>query len=146
MTLVLPNRLHASPDRRRGAWLGVVGEGAARAGVGLAVLVRPESLPRALGVDAVSARRMAWVVRLFAARDAALGVGAVHAVLTRRPTGPWLVAQAFVDAVDAAALMVAVRARHVSPARGLAAGVVAATATVAGLVAARRAGEAPPGR
>jgi hypothetical protein len=140
MTLVAANRLRSLPDRRRGARVGAVSGGLVRAGAGLALLARPESLPSALGVDRVTARRVAWVVRLFAARDAALGVGAVHAVLTGRPAGPWLLAQASVDAVDAAVVAVAVRNRQVALPRGLAVAAVAAAAAVGGLVAASRAG------
>jgi hypothetical protein len=89
-------------------------------GVGVALFARPAALPRAVGVDSVSARRMAWAVRLFAVRDAALGAGAVHAVLTGRPVRPWVLAQALSDGADAVAIGVAVRQRQVSAVRGTA--------------------------
>jgi hypothetical protein len=113
------------PDRRRAARLGSGALALGRIGVGLALLARPDGLPRAVGVDSVSARRMAWVVRLFAARDAALGAGAAHAVLTGRPVRPWLLAQAASDGADAVALGLAIRNRQISAIRG---GAVAAFA------------------
>jgi hypothetical protein len=63
--------------------MGVLGLGIARVGLGVALLARPASLPQAVGVDRVSARRLAWLVRLFAVRDAALGAGAAYAVAAR---------------------------------------------------------------
>jgi hypothetical protein len=100
--------------------MGTAAAALGRIGVGVALFVRPDSLPRAVGVDSVSARRMAWVVRLFAARDAALGAGALHAVLTGRPARPWLLAQALADGSDAVAVGVAIRGRQVSAVRGTA--------------------------
>jgi hypothetical protein len=100
--------------------VGAAAAGLGRVGVGVALFVRPESLPRAVGVDSVSARRMAWAVRLFAARDAALGAGAVHAVLTGRPARPWLLAQALSDGSDALSIGLAIRHRQISAARGAA--------------------------
>jgi hypothetical protein len=107
----------------------------------VALFARPESLPRSVGVDSVSARRMAWVVRLFAARDAALGAGAVHAVLAGRPARPWLLAQALSDGSDALALGLAVRHRQVAAARG-AALVAFAVGGCAGVLAAARSADA----
>jgi hypothetical protein len=136
MTHVAAKRLLPSPDRRRGARAGAVGGALARTAVGVALLARPQVLPRGLGVDRVTARRMAWVVRLFAARDAALGLGTVYTTLTGRPVRPWLLAQAAVDVVDGAVLAVAVRTRQVSLPRGLAVVAVAAGGALGGLVTA----------
>ena len=126
--------------RRRWARAGAAAVGALRVGLGLALAVRPEVVPRGLGVDAVSARRMGWAIRMCAVRDAALGAGGLHAALTCRDVRPWLVAQAFSDAGDAAALGLAVRDRQASPARAAAFGGVALAAFLGGLVAARDAG------
>ncbi|MEN3358260.1 MAG: hypothetical protein V7637_2242 [Mycobacteriales bacterium] len=133
----------SQPGRRRAARLGAGAASLARVGVGLALLARPDGLPKAVGVDSVSARRMAWVVRLFAARDAALGAGAAHALLTGRPVRPWLLAQAASDGADAVALGLAIRNRQVSAIRGTA---VAAFALggCAGVLAAASDADATP--
>jgi hypothetical protein len=124
--------------------MGATAAGLGRVGLGLGLLARPESLPRAVGVDSVSARRMAWVVRLFAARDAALGAGAVHAVLTRRPVRPWLVAQALSDGSDVVALAVAARRRQVSTTRAAAIIAFAVGGLVGLLAAAAEVDNDPP--
>jgi len=127
-------------DRLRGRRMSravTAGIGVGRVALSAAVLVRPASLPAALGVDSVTARRTGWVVRMFAARDAALGLGAVWAVATGERVRPWLVAQAIGDATDAAVFALAARERHVSPARGLALSALAASGVVGGLAAAR---------
>jgi hypothetical protein len=124
--------------------MGATAAALGRVGVGLALLARPESLPRLVGVDSVSARRMAWVVRLFAARDAALGAGAAHALLTGRPARPWLVAEAVSDGCDALALAVAVRRRQVSAVRGTAVAAFALGGCAGILAAAPHADAAPP--
>jgi hypothetical protein len=147
MTPVAANRLRLGRDRldrRRAARLGVALAGLGRVGVGAALLARPASLPRAVGVDSISARRMAWVVRLFAVRDAALGAGAVHAVLTGRPARPWLLAQAISDGSDAVTMGVAVRQRQLSAGRGVAL-TVFALAGCAGLLAALGRADTQPG-
>jgi hypothetical protein len=117
--------------------MGVLGLGIARVGVGLALFARPAALPQAVGVDRVSARRVAWVVRLFAVRDAALGAGTAYAVVRRQPVRPWLAASALSDAADAAALAAAVRGRHVGAVRGAAVALFALGGAAASVVAAR---------
>jgi hypothetical protein len=151
MTLVAANRLRLHRDRqgqrdhqrnsRRSFRLGVLAAAVGRVGVGAALVARPSALPRAVGVDSVSARRMAWLVRLFAVRDAALGAGAAHAVLTGRPVRPWLAAQAVSDGSDAVALGLAVRQGQVSAVRGAAVAVFA-LGGCAGLLAAARQSDA----
>jgi hypothetical protein len=105
--------------------MGALGLGIARVGLGLALFARPAVLPRAIGVDRVSARRLSWAVRLFAVRDAALGAGIAHAVVTHKPVRPWLAASALSDAGDVASLAAAIRGREVAPVR---AGLIAAFA------------------
>jgi hypothetical protein len=131
------------PSRNRGR-VGAGLVGALRVGLGLAMAVRPEIVPRALGVDAVSARRMGWAVRMCAVRDAALGAGGVYAALTGTDVRPWLVAQACSDAGDAAAVGLALRDRQVSRVRAVALVVFALLGMVWGLGTARGAG--PRGR
>jgi hypothetical protein len=137
MTRMGAKRLRSDRDHRRGARLGVLAASLGRVAVGAALVARPEALPRAVGVDSVSARRMGWVVRLFAVRDAVLGAGAVHALVRGRPVAGWLVAQSVSDGADAVALALAVRGRSVSAVR--AAPVIAfAVGGCAGTIAAAR--------
>ncbi len=51
-----------------------------RCGVGAAVFIRPNLLTRGMGVDRATADRAAWVARMFAVRDLAVGVGVLWAV------------------------------------------------------------------
>jgi hypothetical protein len=111
--------------------------GLLRLGLGAGLAVRPELVPRMLGVDAVSARRMSWQVRMTAVRDAALGAGGLQAAVTGEGLRPWLLAQAVADAGDAVAVGLAVRARQVSPLAAGAVGGTAVCAVVWGLLAAR---------
>jgi hypothetical protein len=138
---VTRDRLRSDPNRldrrRRRARLGAGVVGALRVGVGLGMAASPEVVPRTLGVDTVSARRMSWAVRMCAVRDAALGAGGLHAAVTRRDVRPWLLAQAFADAGDAAAVALALRARQVSTVRALGFAAVAAAAMIGGVVAVR---------
>ena len=138
------DRFHPLSARSAGsasrARVGAAVVGALRLAVGLGMAVRPEVVPRTLGLDSVSARRMSWAVRMCAARDAALGAGGLHAAVTSQDVRPWLLAQAFSDAGDAAALGLALRARQVSPLRAAAFGGLAVAALVGGVVAAREGG------
>jgi hypothetical protein len=51
-----------------------------RCGVGAAVFLRPNLLTRGMGADRETAERTAWVARMFAVRDLAVGVGVLWAV------------------------------------------------------------------
>jgi hypothetical protein len=77
------------------------GVGLGRAAMGAAVLVRPGGLPKFLGVSQSASEQVGWLVRMFGARDAALGLGAAWAALRGGPTRPWLLAQAAGDGTDA---------------------------------------------
>jgi hypothetical protein len=105
--------------------------------VGIATFVRPETLPRALGVDRGTARRAAPLTRFFAAREAALGAGALYALRSGSDVRPWLVAQAVGDAGDAVALTAATRARHVPALRGAALALVALSSVIGTTLAVR---------
>lgn len=83
---------------------------ALRISFGLGLLARPQLLARILGTDSVTAGRTAWLGRMIAGREIALGVG----TLSGSP-GPWLVAQMISDTADALAVGVALRNRQVSP-------------------------------
>lgn len=125
----------ANPARKVQVVAGITSLG--RVVIGAATFVRPETLPRVLGVDRGTARRAAPLTRFFSAREAALGLGALFALRNGGDVRPWLVAQAIGDAGDAAALAVATRARHVPAARGIALAVVALTGAVSLTLAAR---------
>jgi hypothetical protein len=81
--------------------------GAARTLVGAIVLARPALLASALGIDASAAQRTAWLARMFGGRDVALGIG------TLAGSRGCLAAAAAGDAIDAAALIGALRSGHV---------------------------------
>jgi hypothetical protein len=125
----------ANPGRKVHLVAGLTSLG--RVAIGAASFIRPETLPRALGVDRGTARRATLLTRFFSAREAALGIGALHALRTGADVRPWLIAQAIGDAGDAAALVAATRARHVRAARGTALAVVALTGAISVTLAAR---------
>lgn len=104
---------------------GLTGTGALRIAIGAALLTRPTTLPKALGVDSATAERVKWLSPMLGARDLALGAGLVHAARRGRDPRPWLLAAAFSDAVDALAFAGALRRGHVSRLGG---GVCAAAA------------------
>jgi hypothetical protein len=108
---------------------------AGRVAGAIAAFARPEALPRLLGVDRGTARRATFLVRLVAAREAAIGLGALHALKTGRDVRPWLVAQAVADAADAVALAAATRERVLRPTRGVMATLAAASSVVGAVIA-----------
>jgi hypothetical protein len=111
---------------------------AGRVASGVAAFVRPEGLPRMLGLDRGTSRRSTFLVRLFAVREAALGVGTVHALQTGRDVRPWLVATAISDAGDALAFAAATRERVLRPSRGVAVSIAALAGVVGAAVTLRR--------
>lgn len=82
--------------------------GAGRLGLATLYTAAPVVGVRALGTDTATARRVTWMTRMLAARDAALGVGTLLAARRGDPT-PWLLAGAACDAADAAAIAGALR-------------------------------------
>lgn len=108
--------------------------GATRVGLGLVMLTRPLLVPRPLGVDSGTARRVDWLVRMAGARDLALGAGTLGAVWAGGSRS-WLLAGLGSDVADAVVLSAAVRRGHVGPIMGGAAALTAVLAAVGGLVA-----------
>lgn len=102
---------------------------AGRVAIGVGTLARPDLFPRLLGVDSGTAARMAWLGRMFGAREVALGLGLLRA---SGPTAEreWLLGGAISDAVDAVAFAGALRAGVVR--RPLAAAFVAAALAATG--------------
>jgi hypothetical protein len=109
-----------------------------RALFGAGMLVAPELTARRLGLDTGTARRVSWLTRMMAARDAVLGVGGL---LATRPGGdavPWLAASAACDATDALVVAVAVRQGRLAGLAPIALVPVAAGAAMVGAVTAWR--------
>jgi hypothetical protein len=104
---------------------------AGRVAVGAAVLARPEVLTRGFRIDSATARRVGWLARMFGVRDMVLGAGTLYALSRDAAPGPWLLASAASDAVDAAALSAAIRQRVVSvPPAALGAGMAVVSIAV----------------
>ncbi|HEX5495083.1 MAG TPA: hypothetical protein VFX70_10970 [Mycobacteriales bacterium] len=130
-------RLLTTLSSRRTARTLAASTGIFRAIVGPALLARPDALARLLGMDSVTARRTAWLTRLLAGRETALGLGALHAALTGRPVRPWLATQAVSDATDATAILLAARSRHVTRTPAAALVILASAGTLAEILASR---------
>lgn len=105
-----------------------------RVSAGVVLLVRPTLLPRLLGVDSATARRLSWLGRMAGARDLALGVGQLQAAATGAPTSGWVVAGAACDTADAVVLSEAASRGHVRRTTGV---LMAASALVCAACAAR---------
>jgi hypothetical protein len=102
--------------------------GVGRIVIGTTFLLAPRFSVRILGVDAASAKRMAFLARMTAARDIGLGAGTLDAARSRAVV-PWLLAGAAADTVDALAVAGAIK-------RGVARGVPAAGTVVGAAMAA----------
>ncbi|MDT4934000.1 MAG: peptide-methionine (R)-S-oxide reductase [Pseudonocardiales bacterium] len=85
--------------------------GALRLAVGGTFFAAPATSLRLMGMDTATAGRVTWLARMTAARDAAVGAGTLATVSRGRSGSGWLLAGAFCDAVDAAVLAAALRAR-----------------------------------
>lgn len=118
---------------RRNARIATAGIGLGRVALSAGVLVRPTGLPRLLGVDEQGAARLDWVLRMFAARDAALGLGAAWAAVTGGPVRSWLVAQAIGDATDAAVFALGARSGQLPRVRATALAAFAGSGVAGGL-------------
>lgn len=118
---------------RRMSRRAAVGIGLGRAALSAVVLVRPTAFPRALGFDEESARRYDWLLRMFAVRDAALGLGAAWVALRGGPLRPWLVAQAAGDATDAIVFAAGARGGRLPAVRGYGGAAFAAAGVVGDL-------------
>ena len=107
--------------------------GAGRLAIGCAALAGPEASIRLLGLDSATAMRAAWLARMCAARDVALGAGTISSVASRRGQTSWLLAGALADAGDAAAFALAVRSGRLPRTRGYLAAATGVAGAVAGL-------------
>jgi hypothetical protein len=116
---VEPGFLRAVPADRLARQIGL-----ARAGLGVSLLAAPVPLIRMVGVDTATARRMAWVTRMAAARDLALGAGTVAAVRSAGAGGDardgarWVAIGAAADVADTLIITAALRAGRFGTIRG----------------------------
>jgi hypothetical protein len=104
--------------------------GLGRLAVGGAFFVSPVTSVRVLGLDTASAKRMAFLARMAAARDIVLGAGALMARDPRSKAG-WIAAGAASDVADSLVIGAAVKD---GTARGVPAVIVVAGAAGAGLL------------
>ena len=132
----MPTRPYATTTRLSSR-PALAGAGLLRAGIGAALMARPAALPKAMGVDAVTARQVGWVTAMVGARDLALGVGLVAAVRRRSDPRPWLAAAAFSDAVDAVAFSAALARGRANPVVGAGSAGIALLGAVSGVRALR---------
>lgn len=109
-----------------------------RTAAGAAILALPVLSARLLGTDSATAKRVTWLTRMMAVRDAAIGAGAVAAARGGGALTPWLVAGAVSDAVDAVVLTEALRQGRAKGFPAIAVVPVAAGAAVVGALTAVR--------
>ena len=82
--------------------------GLGRVAIGTAFAAAPELGVRLVGMDTATARRVAWLSRMVAGRDIALGVGTVAACRAGNGAA-WVLGGAFAAAVDSAAVIAAMQ-------------------------------------
>lgn len=121
--------------------------GLTRIVIGVALVIDPSALGRALGV--ADPQRSAPLGRLLAARELAIGIGTLLAWRRGRDEELWLTAQAISDGSDTIAFAAATLAGRVPPGRGWAMAAFAASGVIgeswAALVHARGARPSPRG-
>jgi len=76
---------------------------------GAALLAAPVLGLRLLGADSATAKRVTFLTRMMAVRDAAIGAGALAAARGHGSPVPWIIAGAASDAVDTVVLTQALR-------------------------------------
>jgi hypothetical protein len=109
-----------------------------RTAAGAAILAAPVLSARLLGADAATAKRVTWLTRMMAVRDAAIGAGGLVAARGEGQVAPWMLAGAVSDAVDAIVLGRAMRQGRANRLTTVAVLPVAAGAAVLGAVTAVR--------
>lgn len=122
-------------DRPRTA-PGVVLAATTRLGFAVWFLARPEAVPKVLDIAPSAGTRA--LARTVAVRELVLGVGALSAWASARPTAPWLTAMAVADAVNGSATFIAGVTRVVPRRRALALAAFDLSGTAWELAIARR--------
>jgi len=110
---------------------------AVRAVAGAALLAAPALVPRLLGADAVTARRVGYLGRMVGVRDVALALGVLRALRAGEDARPWTLAGVLSDTGDALAVTTAVRRGDVSRLPGVLLAASAVGGAVGGLRAVR---------
>lgn len=128
-----PGRAGSPSDIRATTALGV-----ARTALGVVMVAAPQLLPRLGGADRLSARRLAYLGRMVAGRELAVGLGTLRAVRRREPADAWVMAQGLCDAGDALSMVVALRRGHVSRAFGTLVTVAGAAGAIGDILLLRR--------
>ena len=111
---------------------------AGRTAAGGAMLALPVLSARLLGADSATAKRVSWLTRMMAVRDAAIGAGGLAAARGTGSPGPWIIAGAVSDAVDAIVLTQALRQGRANGLTATAVVPVAAGSAAIGLLTALR--------
>jgi hypothetical protein len=109
-----------------------------RTAAGAAILALPVLSARLLGADSATAKRISWLTRMMAVRDAAIGAGGVAAIRGKHSATPWVLAGAVSDAVDAIVVAEALRQGRAKGVTAAAVVPVAAGAAALGALAAFR--------
>lgn len=145
VTLRARSGVQRDTERTHRGFLGLIG--ALRLAIGVAGLARPGELGRFTGLDRVTSERTAFITRMAAARDVALGVGQLAAAGRRDApsTCLWALVGAIADAGDTASLADAAARGRVAPLRGglLALSSAGAVAAVAPLIVGRASAASP---
>lgn len=105
--------------------------GVTRILTGLGLIAAPTWYLRAIGVNDLDSRRLAWIYRGLGVRDLALGIGTMRAWLYDEPLNGWLAALAATRAADAAAFAVGATKGELGLARGWALASVSALGSAA---------------
>jgi hypothetical protein len=119
VTLRARSGVQLDTQRTHRGLLGLIG--ALRLAIGVAGFARPGALGRFTGLDRVTSERTAFLTRMAAARDVALGVGQLTAAGRRTDASStclWALAGALADAGDTAALADAAARGRIAPLRG----------------------------
>jgi hypothetical protein len=111
---------------------------AGRTAAGAVILALPVLSARLLGADSATAKRVSWLTRMMAVRDAAIGAGGLAAARGTGSPGPWIIAGAVSDTVDAIVLTQALRQGRAKGVPAIAVVPVAAGSAALGLLTALR--------
>ena len=90
--------------------------GVVRLGIGAGLLVRPEGMAEALGVQNPGEPGVRWLARLIGAREIGIGVGTL--LSAQSAPRPWILAQGISDTSDAVAFSVLTAQGRIAPAKG----------------------------
>ncbi len=108
-----------------------------RLGIGAALLAQPALLPRLVGVDRSTARRLSWITRMVGAREVALATGTLLVLRRGGDVREWALGAVLSDATDAAVFAGAVARGHAHPVLGSGVVLAASVSTVVGAGALR---------